>query len=312
MMTRVKSNLHPDNPHRHGYDFNVLSKASPEIKNYIIENFIGDQTIDFKNSEAVKALNKAILYAHYDLKSWDIPRGYLCPPIPGRADYLLYMADLLASESHKKKVKNSKIVLFDVGIGANCIYPLLAHKLFKWRSKGSEIADIAIENANNIISSNKLENVIQIVKQDEKTTCFQNLIDDDEYYDLLICNPPFHKSKDDAEKANSEKWKKLGVEVMSNMSNFGGMANELWCEGGELSFVEKMIEESVQKSKNVLWYSSLISKKEHCEQLMDKLSTIATKHRIIPMSQGQKKSRILAWTHFNKKQRKAWMDYRWS
>jgi 23S rRNA (adenine1618-N6)-methyltransferase len=41
-------------------------------------------------------LNKAILKAFYKIEYWDIPLHYLCPPIPGRADYLHYTADLLA------------------------------------------------------------------------------------------------------------------------------------------------------------------------------------------------------------------------
>ena len=42
-------------------------------------------------------LNRAILMHHYGVKSWDIPAGYLCPPIPGRADYIHSVADLLAA-----------------------------------------------------------------------------------------------------------------------------------------------------------------------------------------------------------------------
>ena len=61
-------------------------------------NQFGDESVDFANPAAVKALNRALLRQDYGLDYWDIPAGYLCPPIPGRADYVHYLADLLAAD----------------------------------------------------------------------------------------------------------------------------------------------------------------------------------------------------------------------
>ncbi len=67
-------------------------------------------------------LNKALLAAHYDIEYWDIPDTYLCPPIPGRADYVHRVAELLDVEV-KGKYVHHKVRALDVGVGANCIYP---------------------------------------------------------------------------------------------------------------------------------------------------------------------------------------------
>ena len=41
---------------------------------------------------------------------------------------------------------------------------------------------------------------------------------------------------------------------------------------------------------------SLVEKKEHLPKLIKQLQKLKATHRIIPMEQGHKKSRILAWT----------------
>ena len=94
-----KGNLHPRNLHRNRYDFEKLISTCPELNDFVSINKYGIETIDFSNPSAVKTLNKALLQTYYDIQNWEIPKNYLCPPIPGRADYIHYIADLLA-ESH--------------------------------------------------------------------------------------------------------------------------------------------------------------------------------------------------------------------
>ena len=90
------STLHPRNPHQGRYDFDKLIKALPELEKHAITNPSGEATINFSDADAVLTLNKALLAHHYNIKYWDLPKGYLCPPIPGRADYIHQVANLLA------------------------------------------------------------------------------------------------------------------------------------------------------------------------------------------------------------------------
>lgn len=93
---KTKSELHPRNPHRERYDLQTLAASYPALALYVRPNRFGDESIDFADPEAVKVLNAALLRHYYGIGNWDIPPGYLCPPIPGRADYIHHIADLLA------------------------------------------------------------------------------------------------------------------------------------------------------------------------------------------------------------------------
>ena len=94
-----KSTLHPRNQHRTRYDLEELFRKTPELKKFVFINEHELETIDFSNPEAVKTLNKALLKTYYGVIEWDLPTDYLCPPIPGRADAIHYIADLLAESN---------------------------------------------------------------------------------------------------------------------------------------------------------------------------------------------------------------------
>ena len=122
-----RSELHTRNKHNGQYDFSLLTENYPPLKKFVQLNPYGTQTINFFNPQAVKALNKALLISYYGIRYWDIPKNYLCPPIPGRADYIHYIADLIGSEAVSKdvKVENGEIRksayrCLDIGVGANC------------------------------------------------------------------------------------------------------------------------------------------------------------------------------------------------
>ena len=94
---REKASLHPRNRHQGRYDFPTLIKSAPELKKFVIINPYGKESIDFASPEAVRVFNRALLKSFYGIAHWDIPADYLCPPVPGRADYVHFLADLLAS-----------------------------------------------------------------------------------------------------------------------------------------------------------------------------------------------------------------------
>jgi hypothetical protein len=106
--------LHPRNRHQGRYDFPRLIEASPELAEFVILNPYGKQSIDFANPEAVRVFNRALLRQLYGLQHWDIPPGYLCPPIPGRADYVHGLADLLASDNSGEIPRGAAIRALDI------------------------------------------------------------------------------------------------------------------------------------------------------------------------------------------------------
>lgn len=282
----IKGKLHSKNKHAGSYDFQKLIAETPELLAFVIKNKFNDQeTIDFSNSDGIKCLNRALLKTFYKINYWDIPAGYLCPPIPGRADYIHYAFDL---------IKKTPSTMLDIGTGANCVYPLIAHKEYSVKVVGTEIDDTAIISAKNIISKNNLNDVIEIRKQDSPDHVFKGIIKPDDFFDLVICNPPFHQSASEAKEQSSRKNRNLKVK---NQLNFKGVDSELWCRGGEVGLIKKMINESVLYQSQLHWVTSLVSSKENLPALYDELKKVnARVVKTFEMSQGQKISRFIAWS----------------
>jgi 23S rRNA (adenine1618-N6)-methyltransferase len=293
-----KDNFHPRNRHRHRYNFPELIKACPELADYVSPNPFEDLSIDFADPNAVKSLNKALLKQFYTIGLWDIPEGFLCPPIPARADYIHYAADLLIGDDGKLP-KGKHIKVLDIGVGANCIYPLIGQYEYGWTFVGSETDQLANRSATNIIEANGLAKFISVRRQRSADHIFIDIINPGEKFSLSICNPPFHTSMKEAAEGTARKWKNLGKNKQASTDlNFGGKNAELWCEGGEERFILKMIEESGQFAKSVQWFTSLVSKKETLAVCYRALERVGAKEvRTIEMKQGQKVSRILAWTY---------------
>lgn len=308
--------LHPRNRHQGRYDLDALGRACPALKAHIIRAADGSATLDFADPQAVRLLNRALLEQQYQVAGWDIPEGYLCPPVPGRADYIHALADLLG-ESHGGNIPTGEALLgLDIGTGANLIYPLLGRVEYHWRFVGVDIDPMALENAAAILAANpQLADGIELRQQPEPSSVLRGIVGPEERFDFTLCNPPFHASHTVASSGNQRKWRNLGKAgaARATQLNFGGRANELVCVGGEAGFLARMIEDSVDLAGQVFWFTTLVSKAANLPALQRQLAASpATDIRVIPMAQGHKHSRLLAWTFLDKKQRRAWRRARWS
>jgi 23S rRNA (adenine1618-N6)-methyltransferase len=312
-LSEEKSGLHPRNKHRSRYDFETLIDVCPELKSYVSINKFNIETIDFTNPLAIKSLNQALLKQFYNIKHWDIPQNYLCPPIPGRVDYIHYIADVLSSSNGGIIPKGKAVNVLDIGVGANCIYPLLGHQEYGWQFIGSEIDPIAFKVAKQIVESNSLSNYIDIRHQINASFIFKGIIKPTELIDITVCNPPFHSSAAEANAGSQKKWKNLGHKKTEKpVLNFGGQTSELWCKGGEVAFISKMIEESVLIKDQCLWFTSLVSKSENLPAIYTALKKVnAISIKTINMSQGNKISRLVAWTFLSETQHIQWSLKRW-
>ena len=309
-----KTRLHSRNKNRGRYDLEALLVAIPELSSYVKPNKHGEDSVDFSDPMAVKFLNKALLSHYYGINNWDFPDENLCPPIPGRADYLHYMADLLAESSFGSIPMGDKITCLDVGVGANCIYPLLGVSEYGWNFIGSDIDPKALEIAQKIVDSNpSLEGKIDLRLQENYKSYFFGILDRDEKIDISISNPPFHSSTEEALQGSQRKVRNLtGKKVEKPVLNFAGISSELICEGGEFGFIQKMMMESKKFGKNCFWFSTLVSKKSNLQGLYKVLDKVeAKKVKTIPIGTGNKSSRILAWTFLTKDEQREWKLNRW-
>lgn len=293
-----KGNLHPRNVHQGRYDFKKLCAACPQLTSYLIKNPRQESTINFSDALAVKTLNQALLNYYYQVKFWQIPDGYLCPPIPGRADYIHYLADLLAQGNGGELAKGKQVKVLDIGSGANCIYPILGSQIYGWSFVGSDIDPVSIKSASLIIEANKnLKPYIKLRRQKNASSIFDGIIKPQDSFSLTMCNPPFHESMQKAREGSMRKVQNLNKRANSRLElNFGGQKNELCCEGGEIAFLKRMCHESKNYAQQVTWFTSLVSKAENIAVLKKVLQQLSAKQvQVIKMSQGQKISRLIAW-----------------
>lgn len=299
-----KGVLHPRNIHANGYDFKSLCSLSPALTEYVIETPNGRESIDFSNVSAVLALNQALLKCFYHIDFWQLPQGYLCPPIPGRADYIHYLADLIAESNQGVVPVGKQVKVLDIGTGANCIYPILGSQIYDWSFRASDIDPVSVKTAQLIVKSNpQLKSFVNVVLQNNKNVIFDGIIKKNDKFALTLCNPPFHASKSQALASNMRKTKNLhkGKAMQGGSLNFGGQDNELFCDGGEIAFLKQMAFESKKYALQVGWFSSLVSKSENVSLLKKQLLTLGAEHiRTIEMSQGQKVSRLMAWSFLPK------------
>ena len=304
-----KTSFHPRNSNRFRYDFEKLIAINPELQEFVFINEYKQQTIDFSLPDAVKALNKALLIDNYDIQNWDIPTDYLCPPIPGRADYIHYLADLLASSNNGIIPEGETVVGLDIGIGANCIYPIIGYSVYGWSFVGTDIDENAIQNCKRIIEQNpKLIDVVSLQLQVDPRFIYKNIILPEDKFAFTICNPPFHNSAEEAKKSALRKVNTLtNTKNEQPILNFGGQNAELWCNGGEIGFITQMVYESAKYPLQCFWFTTLVSKKDNLKSIYKTLSKVgAVEIKTIDMAQGQKISRIVAWTFLSEAQQKNW------
>ncbi|MDT0557629.1 23S rRNA (adenine(1618)-N(6))-methyltransferase RlmF [Ichthyenterobacterium sp. W332] len=296
-----KPSLHPKNKHKFGYDFDELCKSYTKLTPFVFTNNFGNRSIDFSDPKAVKQFNTALLVKHYGITYWQFSDANLCPPIPGRADYIHHLNDLLV----RSNLENTSTIL-DIGTGATCIYPLLGHAIYNWKFIATDISLEALSNSKLIIAKNGFEEAIQLRHQQNPSHILKSILLPDEKISASMCNPPFFKSEKDAIDATKRKLKGLGKSG-NFIRNFSGTSNELWYQGGEKAFLHNYLYESSLYKTQCFWFTSLVSNKDHIKSMQQSLIKLgATRVEEIAMSQGHKVSRIIAWTFLNDKEQKDW------
>lgn len=349
---RQSQGPHPRNSFKGSYDMDQLCNAFPPLSKYIIrpdhdnnsknkEQRLLRPTIKFADPEAVRALNTALLVSHYGiLPSYSdiLPRDALVPPVPGRADYVHHIADILAESSKACNTPNDHSIQgFDVGTGASAIYPLIANSVYGWKMIGSDVNPPSIKSAADIVKDNSLQEVVDVRLQSSNGKIFDSVWRLNEEFDFTMCNPPFYPSLEAFHAENSRKVRGLAKSVANRgrkgssskskeskiigkvtSNNFGGTSSELWCDGGEVTFVKRMIDESKRYKDRCLWFTSLVSRKENLAKIeqylrmknsRQRLNVVAQTHKV-SMGAGAKSTSIIMWTYFDEMERQRWASRR--
>ena len=166
-----------------------------------------------------------------------------------------------------------------------------------------------MDSAEQIIAANPLlRNYAECRLQTRSGDILHGVLRKDELVDLVLCNPPFHASAEEAMAGTIRKLSNLkGKKVSQPILNFGGQSNELWTQGGEKRFILSLIQESAQFAKSCLWYSTLVSKESTLKHIHKALAKAKVQeYKVIPMGQGNKVSRIVTWTFLSPEEKANW------
>lgn len=310
---QVKRRHHPRNRFEGRYDLQKLARVVPELQKMIVSTKSGF-TLDFSKPEAVEILNRALLKDAYGLKYWHIPKGFLCPPVPGRLDYVHTIADILATSNGGRFPRPQKIRILDIGTGSSLIYPLLINYEYGWTVVASDVSEASLVSARLNLDRNGIDKGrISIRKQDNPDNFFKNIIQLDEYFDFTMCNPPFYKDKEEADSANLRKNRNIHKEGgKDRVRNFQGTDIELIYPGGEKKFLSAMIRQSRMFGNQVLWFSSLVSSQGLMSAVKSEFSLVRVAHwNSVDLSHGNKKSRMVYWSFLNRDERENWKEKRW-
>jgi len=294
--------MHPRSMHRDGLDYFDLGQRFPEFNKYVYVNRFGGASIDHGDPDALRALTRALLLHCYQLR-WEIPSGYLSPPVPSRANYIHYVADLISGTdseagdaSDVTLLKGPDVRGVDIGIGANCIYSLLGARLYGWRMVGTEVDAAALELAKaNVDRNDDMRPLVDVRLQTDASHIFQGVLNDDERFAFSVCNPPFHDTIDKAH--------------VNPQRALDGSHSELVCDGGELGFISRMIAESQERPKQIVWYTSLVARLTTLKEIKRRLAEAGiAARREFTLYQGKQTRWVIAWTFHGEAERQQEID----
>ncbi|TKX21206.1 U6 small nuclear RNA (adenine-(43)-N(6))-methyltransferase-like protein [Elsinoe australis] len=260
------------------------------------------QYIPFLPSQAHSAdgpgqLTKSLLKRDFNL-SLALPPDRLCPPIPIRWSYILFITRLLSSTTHPLSTP-TPLTGLDIGTGASAIYALLftsphcplSHPPTSLKMHATEIDAPSLVSAATNIATNALSSRITL----HHTAPSSPLIPLDALalpnLDFTVCNPPFYTSAEDL--ASSFEGK-----VRPPSAVCTGSETEMICPGGDAGFVGRMVEESVQLGTRVRWYSSMLGKLGSVYEVVGMLKEQGCGNWVVQVLKGGRWTRrwVVAWS----------------
>lgn len=277
------------NPYDTPPDFNLLAQAIPAFAPYVLTTAKGAPTINFKDEAALRSLTSALLERDFSLKL-DLPPDRLCPIVPGRLEYVLWMLEISSYPSDPQA--KEFITGIDIGTGASAIYALLASRtLPNVRMVATDIDDHSLSYARRNIDQNSLADRVALRKSNPATILFpEEIFANSQRFDFSMCNPPFYASAEEVAES-------LAAKEYDPHAVCTGGSTEMVTEGGEAAFVGRMVAESISLGDRVGWFSSLLGKLSSVIKLVELLQQHhIDNYAIKDVVHGKTKRWLLAWS----------------
>ncbi|KAJ5721398.1 uncharacterized protein N7483_009332 [Penicillium malachiteum] len=271
-------------------DFEALALQSSEFAKHLKSN----KQLDFNDPVAVRQLTISLLQRDFGLKV-KLPEDRLCPPVPNRLNYILWIQDLLdlsTGSIRRSFDPNRKVSGLDIGTGCCSIYPLLGCKTRdQWKFFATDIDESNIQTAQANVELNGLESRISILQTSPSGPFFPLSRLGAESLDFTMCNPPFYSSHEEMT-ATAE------LKSHAPHSTCTGADVEMITPGGEAAFVIRMIDESLQLRAKIQWYTSMLGKLSSVTTLVEALMERDNhNYAVTEFVQGNKTKRwAIAWS----------------
>ncbi|CAI7647123.1 unnamed protein product [Penicillium glandicola] len=271
-------------------DFAALALQSRDFAKYLKPN----GQLEFADPAAVRQLTTTLLQQDFHLKV-EIPEDRLCPPVPNRLNYILWLQDLLDSTAgglHEGYDRDREVFGLDIGTGCIGIYPLLGCAARpQWNFVATDIDLNNIRTSQHNVTLNNLESRILIINSDPDGPLFPLEKLGRQTLDFTMCNPPFYTSSIELKQSAAQKER-------DPFSTCTGAEVEMVTRGGEVAFVKRMIDESLQLRERVQWYTSMLGKLSSINVLVETLMKHGiTNFAVTEFDQGSKTKRwAVAWS----------------
>ncbi|KAF8486300.1 S-adenosyl-L-methionine dependent methyltransferase [Russula ochroleuca] len=282
--------MHERNPYKIPPDFDSLAHAYPPLRPHITRTSDnGLPTVDFHDETAQRRLTQALLYRDFDIQL-EIPSDRLCPPVPNRLNYVLWLLDIVSHTSSSEHL--AQVHGIDIGTGASAIYPLIACRLSpNWHFVATDIDGVSLVSAQANIDRNGLSDHITLLRADPTGPIMVPLIQNTAAsFDFSMCNPPFYASTEEATRTAAAK------ELLPSAVCTGADV-EMITPGGEEAFVSKMVDESITHGQRCRWYTSMVGKQSSLTALVTLLRAHSiTNYALTELVQGHTRRWALAWS----------------
>ncbi|KAJ2025467.1 hypothetical protein GGI06_000575 [Coemansia sp. S85] len=276
--------------------YRALAEKYPELKPYLVAESSQRSTLDFKNPDAVRVLNQALLSTYFDLHI-HLPSNSLCPTIANRLNYLKWLSANILPDYIPGHLTG-----LDIGTGASCIYPLLgARYLPQCDFVGTDINEDSVTIASRNVDRNELQSRIKVFLNTNRLTTLPlttpgfPLPETDAggaSFAFCMCNPPFYESIDERQRLRQMKRGTPGL-------NTTAKDDELYTDGGEESFLSGLVDESDIHNRRIKWFTTMVGKRSTLSILKTKLRGVGVKQvREGVLIQGRTTRWVLAWSFY--------------
>ncbi|KAF7525484.1 hypothetical protein G7054_g11077 [Neopestalotiopsis clavispora] len=250
---------HYSNLYRGNTDFAAIAAKDERLQPYLK----GDRHLDFTDPKAFMQLTKSLLKVDFGL-TLELPDDRLCPPIPNRHNYILWIKELIDSTSKSWSElydPERNVEGLDIGTGASAIYPLLGcTQRPGWSFIATDIDVKSLSWARENVKANGLESRIRLLQRTPTDKLIPLDASEVACLDFVMTNPPFYSSE-------SELQELAELKGQPPNSACTGAAHEMVCEGGEMGFFQRIFDESFQLKTRVQWYTMMLGKQSSVEAI---------------------------------------------